>query len=315
MRENMIHVSNDTMLKHQYDAVCKTVLADKYILAWIMKSVIPEYENSTINEIALHYIEGTPEIGSVPVYQDSTNAEFIKGDSTEIKTMTEGTTTFDIRFHALAPDSDGMIELIINIEAQDAFHPGYPLLKRGVFYCSRLLSSQMGHDFGNDDYGKLKKVYSIWICTNPPKNAKNTINRYSIEEHCLFGNRSYPKKDYDLLQVLLICLGEENNTGNKILDLLNMLMSASYSVTEKVETMKEDYQIPFSDGLGKGVNTMCNLSEGVYNKGKVEGITEGIVKFSELLLNLQAQGRFADVQDAITSDEARDKLFREFGLA
>lgn len=35
---------------------------------------------------------------------------------------------YDIRFTAIAPDSNKPIKLIINIEAQNDFHPGYPLL-------------------------------------------------------------------------------------------------------------------------------------------------------------------------------------------
>lgn len=36
----------------QYDAACKRVLSDKYVLAWIMKSCLDEYRQCTIEEIA-----------------------------------------------------------------------------------------------------------------------------------------------------------------------------------------------------------------------------------------------------------------------
>lgn len=318
MQEDLIRVSNDAMLIQKYDAACKAVLADKYILAWILKSVVPEYKESLIEDIALRYIEGTPEIGSVPVAFDSTNAGSIKGDNVELKTMTEGTTTFDIRFHALAPDSGQFIELIINIEAQRIFNPGYSLLKRGIFYCARLLSSQMGRDIANDDYGNLKKVYSIWICTDPPHYSENTINRYSIGEEHLYGNLSFPRENFDLLQLVFICLGKTKDTENSILNLLNLLLSSSFTVEEKMESIRNEFQIPLSDDFGKGVDYMCNLGEGIYQKGIDIGVTKGRVEgednLLQLLINLQNQDRTADFEKVLFDKEAREKFYKEFGL-
>ena len=42
--------------------------------------------------------------------------------------------------------------------------PGYPIPKRGIYYGSRLISAQRGTVFKNQEYGKIKKVVSIWIC-------------------------------------------------------------------------------------------------------------------------------------------------------
>lgn len=84
--------------------------------------------------------------------------------------MTEGIVTYDIRFLATAPVSGELIRLIINIEAQNDFYPGYPLIKRGIYYCSRMISAQYGTEFTKSHYEDIKKVYSIWICMNPPKN-------------------------------------------------------------------------------------------------------------------------------------------------
>ena len=45
-----------------YDESCKNILANKIILAWIMKSCMKEYKDCSIRDIADHYIEGIPEI-------------------------------------------------------------------------------------------------------------------------------------------------------------------------------------------------------------------------------------------------------------
>ena len=59
--------------KERYDAACKRLLAEKIILAWIMKNTIKEYAPYSVQEIADRYIEGNPQIGEVPILPDETN--------------------------------------------------------------------------------------------------------------------------------------------------------------------------------------------------------------------------------------------------
>lgn len=51
----------------EYDANAKKLLASRKILAWILKYCVPEFEDSTIEDIRDIYIQGTPEVASVPV--------------------------------------------------------------------------------------------------------------------------------------------------------------------------------------------------------------------------------------------------------
>ncbi len=115
-----------------YDAACKRLLSEKIILAWIMKNCLEEYRNCDVDEIAGKYIEGTPQAGEVAVAPDESNCvSMIQGAGSQDASLTEGTVTYDIRFLAFAPVSGELIRLIINIEAQNDFYPGYPLIKRG----------------------------------------------------------------------------------------------------------------------------------------------------------------------------------------
>ena len=45
----------------EYDANAKKLLASRKILAWILKYCVPEFEDSTIEDIRDIYIQGTPE--------------------------------------------------------------------------------------------------------------------------------------------------------------------------------------------------------------------------------------------------------------
>ena len=150
-----------------YDASCKRLLSEKRILAWIMKYCVSECSEMDIDDI-VRCIEA-PEISSVPVFSDETNAPRINGMNTVESSRYEGTVTFDLRFAASIPSPKRTISLIINVEAQADFSPHYLLPSRAEYYSARLISSQKGREFTNSHYGDIKKVYSIWVCTNPPK--------------------------------------------------------------------------------------------------------------------------------------------------
>lgn len=116
---------------------------------------------------------------------------------------------YDVRFDAIAPKSadsteqEEVIRLIINVEAQTKFKPGYPLTKRAIYYCSRMISAQHGPIFTKSEYGKIRKVYSIWICTQPSDDFENTLTRYSIKPEQLIGEAQEETENYDCFLFLL----------------------------------------------------------------------------------------------------------------
>ena len=140
-----------------YDQHAKRLLSQRTIMARLLKRTVPEFKDVAITDIAEKYIEGSPQISEIPVARDKTNAvrntlhtpkEFL-GDATESIGITEGWIRFDILFHARAPKSGELITLIINVEAQRTQRRsklGYALLRRAIYYASRLLSSQNGSD-------------------------------------------------------------------------------------------------------------------------------------------------------------------------
>ena len=261
-------------LKVRYYEHVKKLLANKKTLAWILKYSEVEYKDCTINEI-VGFIEGTPEISSVGVDNGFT-AQSIKGNPNEDIIINEGMITYDLRFEALAPGTDDeYIQLIINIEAQNKFNPGYPLLKRAVYYCSRMISAQKGLEFENSEYNKIKKVYSIWVCTNPPKTHKNTITRYKISEENVIGNVKEDIQHYDLMNIVMLCLGSSDNIEDNALGMLNTLLSDTMSSSERIEILDKKFDFDMSPDDVKEVSEMCNVSRGVYDKGVDRGIVLG----------------------------------------
>ena len=162
--------------KVQYDTQCKRVLSQKQILAWILKRTVKEFTDLPVRRI-IPYIEGTPEISSVPVYfgqkknspAEDENLrkcpEKISGMPNEDKVPEEGAIYFDIRFRVLVPEGNH-VQMIINVEAQKSFYPGYEIVTRGIFYSARMISAQSGVDFSASDYksfpGRTGKTHQIW---------------------------------------------------------------------------------------------------------------------------------------------------------
>ena len=288
--------------KASYDAACKRLLSEKIILAWIMKNCLEEYRDCDVEEIAEKYIEGTPQVGEVAVAPDESNrVSMIQGAGNEDTSLTEGTVTYDIRFLATAPVSGELIRLIINLEAQNDFYPGYPLIKRGIYYCSRMISAQYGTEFTNSHYENIKKVYSIWICMNPPKSRENSITRYYIAEENLVGSVKERKADYDLMAAVMICLGKEGDSGTDLLKLLNVLLSTETGSQDKCQILEEDFHIRMTQTLESEVSLMCNLSKGVEEKGIEKGRQEGIIAMVSALKDLQ-------IADSIILNKIQEKF-------
>jgi len=266
----------ETMRKSEYesqaDTHAKEILGNKYLLAWILKESTEEYKGYSIAEIK-DYIEGEPEISIRPVMA----GEKVQGMKSEDSSATEGLIRFDILFYARLPQNGLLIKLIVNVEAQADFFPGYPLTKRGIYYTSRLISSQKGTEFTGSDYGNIAKVYSIWVCMNAPKEWQNTITRYAMTEQNVIGNIKQDPANYDLTTVVLICLGEGNNDRFQgILKLLGTVLSEDIDYRQKMETMEKDFGIPRTKRLERQVYQMCNISQGIKRKGIEQGIERGI---------------------------------------
>ena len=271
--ENTLSKKIDTAGQNaSYDAYCRNLLVNKQILARILKTCVKEFHDCPIKDIEEKYIKGTPRVHEVAAHRDET-AEFIDGMGREDVGMKEKPITYDIFFRVLSPKDDEMLEMIINVESQKDFYPGYPLIKRGIYYCSRMISSQYGTEMPDTCYEKLKKVYSIWICSNPPKYRKNTITAYSMKEQNLVGSVAEKEENYDMLTVLTVCLGgfgDENYEG--IVRMLDVLLSDRILPEEKKKILKDEFDIAMTKTMEREAMEMCNLSQGIVDRTTINYI-------------------------------------------
>lgn len=268
----------------QYDQAAKRILSQRKMLAWILSRVVTEFAGVPIREIADRYIVGEPEVGTTPVNRDKTNApRDLRQDRNEDGTSTEGTIYFDIRFHARAPKSGALITLIINVEAQKENPTEYDIIKRAVFYASRLISAQKEAEFSGSDYNGIRKVYTIWLCMRAPEHEGSSITSYTLHEKQLFGHHVEPKEHYDLINITLIYLGN-HRTGDNLIELLRLVFHSNAKVAVKKERLAKQYDLNLTDDMAEEMNTMCNLSEGIFEDGVKQGVKRGAKETKEKMM-------------------------------
>lgn len=290
MRNELARTIDYIGLKAQYDMQCKKVLAQKVILARILKGTLEEFRDMSLDEIEA-CIEADPEISVVPVLPGEAKAEQITGLPNEDSIVGEGTIFYDIRFNAYVPQIQERRKIIVNIEAQKDFYPGYEIVTRGIYYGTRMISAQYGTEFQNSDYDSIKKVCSIWICMNAPKYIGNSIAEYSIEKKNLIGIQPTEKAVYDKLSVVIVTLNESLEVHDELTGMLNVLLSEKMRTEEKKKRLKEQYHIPMEREIEEEMNVMCNLSDLVEEKGIRKGIEKGI---EQVAISLLKNGKLSD---------------------
>ena len=319
MNQDLSHALFLTEGRALYDEAAKRLLSQKIVLAYILKGCLMEYQDYTPEEIADRFIEGDPQIGEAAVHADEGNSEHAKperilGLNTEDTTVTEGMVRYDIRFKALLPKDPERFYLILNIEAQNEQQTWYPLLKRVVYYGSRLISSQYGTVFSGMDYGAVKKVYSIWICTKSAKKYRNSMNRYEMVEECLVGESKSDPENYRLMNLILLHVGEyDEGTHEGILGFLEVLLSGKLQAEEKKQILQEQYHITMTKKMSEEVTQMCNLSWGIYQDGVEDKAKEIAMRLYQDGMPLEKIARIvseslAKIQEWLAEEHASDPV-------
>ncbi len=261
----------------RFDASAKKLIAEKSILSYILKSSLTEYAPYTVQEIAEKFIEGDPEIATLAVHQDHPDRKKIDGLPTEDSSQREGTVYFDICFKALIPQSGELMQIFVNCEIQNNDTPGYPIPKRGIYYAARMIFSQRGKVFKDQEYGKISKAVSIWLCEDTADSRSDTINRYAFAEECLRGDYHEQKENYDLMSVVVMRLGRKGeNSADDAIRLLSKLFSTDLGYEKKLGTLQDEFHIGVTKEISREVLDVCNLSTGVFNRGIQKGMREGM---------------------------------------
>ena len=227
------------------------------------------------------YIEGNPYISSVSVETGMTNSVIetsgkrITGFNTENSEIKEGLIRFDIVFYVHIPSrgssGNSLIQIIVNVEAQKGAALNYHLLNRAIFYVCHLVSSQKGWDFENSNYDDIKGVYSIWVCMNMNEDSMVHIK---LDKKQLLGSYDW-QGNMDMVNIVMIGLAKEpagNAENHGLHRLLGVLLSDTMKAVEKFDVMGNEYGIPVDMNIRRDVDIMCNLNQGIMEKGEAIGL-------------------------------------------
>jgi len=213
-----VEVKDDALKESEYtyDQKFKQLFQNKKFLVPILKNVVEEYKTLPLPEIEALIISVT---GSEEVAVSIGTEDVGKGE--------EKKTYYDVLAGCRLPDTGSqiMVDLYFDLEMQREENPGYPLPKRGIYYCSRMLSRQLTN-LDDADYRALKPVYSVWIIVNDIPEAlkysryevsllgtsslKDAAESYNTEQKTKY-DRAVRKLDsqIDLIHLCLIFLSED----------------------------------------------------------------------------------------------------------
>lgn len=249
----------------------------------------------------------------------------------EIEKCIEGMIRYDIRTHLKLPSykEPELSKILLDIEAQKDDTPGYSIATRGLFYCCRMISSQLNTEFtvnsaDKKKYQNIKKVYSIWICTDVPAKRKNSIERYSLHKEMILGNSDDDNR-YDLLSAIIVNVGkpcDNDIVESRMLNVLSILIDSKMGAMEKISLLRDKYDVPITKEIEKEVWDMCTYTTSIsaqartegLEEGRREGLREGESKMAALVECLIKANRSDDIEKAVIDETARDKFYKEFGI-
>ena len=298
--------------KVNLDAGCKSLLGCTPVAAFIAKNCIPEFLDMALDKIQEFIVykkaksEITPEElaeiqkSNIPPVEISCHPvedlpDKLNKKNVESKSVNEGTIYYDVLFDIGLPGGKAN-RVIVDIEAQNEYNPGYAILNRGSFYCGRMVSAQKESVFHNSDYDKLQKVYSIWLCINPEADVRGVCNTYSMTETCLAKEFHFPKEQYDNFCIVLACL-QDTESDNNMVRLFSTIFSNNTPVEKKLQLATE-CGLPVTTDVKEGIHQMCNYSDYVEQQGVEKGLAKGraeghLESLSESVANLVRSGHFS----------------------
>ena len=261
----------------RYDASVKEMLADKQILARILKYSLEEFANEELSVIINNMDE--PFVSKMRMEPGHSNLHKIQKTSEEDQVIGEGKIYYDIRFSVYLGDQ--LIKILINIEAQKSTNPsklGYHIDNRVIYYLGRMISSQKEVEFQKSHYDDLKAVRSIWICMDSADD-EDSINRIRFTQENVFGKKMN-LDNLDKVQGIIIRLrkNEDAKTSKNVLIAMLEELIKRDSAEAKKKKLEEKYDIVMDDETERKVNTMCNLSEVVLERGMEKKLIDLVCK-------------------------------------
>ena len=257
------------------DSSFKDIIRNANILSAIIGRYVDDFQGMSAKEI-----RKCLDVGK--------NATYVKEMNTERATPRDPL-HMDAVFDVKNPNGDDNVRIIVNVEGQNNISTKYPMENRIQYYVSELIYMQKGTYFSNDDYGSISKVYSIWFMMDPLKRYRNTVIRYSLGGRYVGNSPDAPIPDMDLINVIVVNLGEYDSKMDSINAFPALLFSKGMDFVPWKREMKTKFNVDVSQLLYRKVRKMVSIvadsRERYFDEGAnavVSRIADSVLKTSEI---------------------------------
>ena len=242
-----------------------------------------------------------PDRTDKPDNSDKPDNQYVQTMNSESSSVDEETIYFDIRFKVRVPKTRELIEIIIDLEMQKDSSEIRKIIRRGLYYCSRLISEQYGTKFEGQHYEKIKKVISIWICPSAANIRQDSIVEIRNTANVIHGNFKMREEYYDLSRVIILCLTNDEQSEQKIIRLLSVYLSDKTKPEDKKYILEHEFDIQMTEEMERGIEKMYTLSNALIERKEQELRTE----FAKSLLNETKSISFAARMSKLPEDVVR----------
>ena len=262
-------------------------------LAPVLKNIVPEYKNLELEDIEKLITTNS----AVDVNPQMYNSEdFGKGSET--------VTHYDVLASCALPGGEVICAgFYFDLEMQRESEPEYPVVKRGVYYCCRLVSRQIER-LGKESYNQIKPVYSVWVMLNNiPESLENSIYTLELSGHSNkeTANISGLDREAGLIHLSLVYLSEDFRPRENQDSLISYLQSVFMS---EISNSRFNPYYKYSSKIKEEVDEVMSVREMFEIRGETRGLAQGL-----------AQGKIIGkidilVEDGYTDEEIIGRLIK-----
>lgn len=305
----------------------KRILSWSPVLARLVKYSLDEFDGLSADEVERLLLEDAHVwVGERPLHMEDEAARRagllhaqLGGLSVVDETLGEGPVTFDILADVPVPGAEGYDMLVVNVEPQRQHADAHYLSRRALYYAARMVSAQRGRVFESDDYDGVRKVVTIWLLPYPPARLRGTVLSFELGKEVLCGAGDVDKADYDLVQVVLVCVDPDDPDagGDNLLMSLTSALFCEKMGAEERERRLADHGVTLDEQAREDLSEMKSMVEAIgeehYRRGREKGREEVAAQAARALM--EAQGLTAeDALDLLRVDgPLRERVLPELG--
>ncbi|MCR5380538.1 MAG: hypothetical protein K6G44_06110 [Lentisphaeria bacterium] len=309
------------------DASSKAIFASVPFMAQILKDCVGELSTYSQQEIMELCQKADIHFATEPVHDQQTASEILMKDSgkqlspmynlssassVEDTSMFEGAVHFDLLIELTIPMPKGEhIAVVLNVEIQNDGDNVCRIIKRGIYYCSRLISRQKNRSFKAPKYENIRKVYSIWLLAAADDLLANAIRSFSLKEQIITAPQSkmlpLPTAYYDMMEVVIAGINGDYMPLGKpnVLELLWLLSSVEIDDVKARQYLQEVFKMEVTETMDTETYNVREALRRFYGSKKIAEMDEEIAQKAEERAEQIAEQKVEETVQKLEAEQKR----------